>query len=139
MGAVEAFLWIVLGQSWSFSKEPLSTPEAVMRLRSEQGEQEILELLKVMSRMAKSAKRIEEITEVMDNISFQAALLTLDANILAAESGKSWDGLSSVKSSVRDSSEEMYFQFNLLLDEVSDMKRLVGDKGQRFAKSKDLN
>ena len=110
-----------------------------MRLRSEQGEQEILELLKVMSRMAKSAKRIEEITEVMDNISFQAALLTLDANILTAESGKSWDGLSSVKSSVRDSAEEMYFQFNLLLDEVADMKRLVGDKGQRFAKSKDLN
>lgn len=110
-----------------------------MRLRSEQGEQEILELLKVMSRMAKSAKRIEEITEVMDNISFQAALLTLDANILAAESGKSWDGLSSVKNSVRDSAEEMYFQFNLLLDEVSDMKRLMGDKGQRFAKSKDLN
>ncbi|WPU65078.1 methyl-accepting chemotaxis protein [Peredibacter starrii] len=110
-----------------------------MRLRSEQGEQEILELLKVMSRMAKSAKRIEEITEVMDNISFQAALLTLDANILHAESGKSWDGLSSVKNSVRDSAEEMYFQFNLLLDEVSDMKRLVGDKGQRFAKTKDLN
>ena len=110
-----------------------------MRLRSEQGNQEILELLKVMSRMAKSAKKIEEITEVMDNISFQTTVLTLDANILSVESGRSWDGLSSVKNSVRDSAEEMYFQFNLLLEEVSDMKRFVGEKALLATKNKDLN
>lgn len=103
-----------------------------MRLKIEQQEQEneveILDLLKAMSRVAKSAKKIEEITEVMDNISFQTTVLTLDAAILSAQSGRSWDGLSSVKTSVKDSAEEMYFQFNLLLEEVSELNRFVNDK-----------
>lgn len=109
-----------------------------MRLKVEHQENEILDLLKAMSRVAKSAKKIEEITEVIDNISFQTTVLTLDATILSAQSGRSWDGLSSVKESVRDSAEEMYFQFNLLLEEVSELNRIVSDK-TFLTKRKDLN
>ena len=99
-----------------------------MRLRVEHQERDILDLLKAMSKVAKSAKKIEEITEVIDNISFQTTVLTLDAAILSAQTGKSWDGLGSVKESVQDSAEEMYYQFNLLLEEVSELNRIVTEK-----------
>lgn len=110
-----------------------------MRLKVAEGENEILELLKVMSRIAKSAKKIEEITDVMDNISFQATMLTLDATVLSAESGKNWDGLSRMKGSVRDSAEEMYSQFNLLLDEVCELNKYVNENNLVSLKSKDFN
>ena len=104
-----------------------------MGMKAQRGEREILSMLEEMSTVAKSAKRISEITEAMGNTAFQTTLLTLDAAVLGTRD------LNRVGRTVKDASDDMHSQFDLLLEEVSELQRMIKAKRDAYLAESDLN
>lgn len=98
-------------------------------------ENQVLALLEEMSQVARFAKRISEITEAMDNIAFQTTLQTLDATVVRHGNRD----ISRMGGTVKDASDDMYSQFNLLLEEVSELNRYIKGKRELQLNGKDFN
>lgn len=110
-----------------------------MQIKVRMDEGHILELMGQMSEIAKAAKRIEEIAESMENIASQTTLLALETAVLQKSPVRSGAVLAGIGNTVKDATDEMYHQFNLLLDEVSELERYLKDKKELQLKVSGLN
>lgn len=95
-----------------------------MRAKVRKEDNQLMVILKEISDIAKGAKRIEEISESMSNIAFQTAFMTLD--VIISEQEPSATGR--LSGSVNEARQDLYDQFNLLLEEVAEIHHSITNK-----------
>lgn len=107
-----------------------------MTQRFKGGEVQVLATLQSIRAIARSAKRIEEISDAMNNLAFQANAMAMDTLMIAQEA----NALTRLEGSVNASKDDLYEQFALLMEEVSELHLLMNNKSVlHCTTSKDLN
>lgn len=107
-----------------------------MALKLLKSETQVLGTLQEMTAIARSAKRIEEISDSMSNLAIQANLTAMEALALSQDLAV----LARLQGSVAASKQDLAEQFNLLLEEISELHQMMCGKVKEINISEtDLN